>query len=133
MYKDLVFDYVKNQYGTEPEYLWDSSPESAVFRHRNGKWYGLVMKIHKSRLGIEPEEGESDEEIFILNVKCEPLIVDFMTRSKGFYHGYHMNKENWLTIMLDGTVDKGSILQFIDKSYENIGGIAAKGKEKKHA
>ena len=129
MYKDLVFDYAKNQYGTEPEYLWDNSPESAVLRHNNGKWYGLVMKIHKSCLGIEPE----DEEVFILNVKCEPLIVDFMARSNGFFHGYHMNKENWLTILLDGTVDKGSILQFIDKSYETVSGIAAKGKEKKHA
>ncbi len=65
MYKDLVFEYAKNQYGTEPEHLWDKDPESAVLRHINGKWYALVMKVHKSRLGQEEEDGEA----FILNVK----------------------------------------------------------------
>ncbi len=30
MFKDLVFDYVKTQFGTAPEYLWENSPESAV-------------------------------------------------------------------------------------------------------
>ena len=127
MYKELVFDYAKNQYGTEPEYMWEKSPESAVLRHTNGKWYAVVMKIHKTRLGLE-EDGEA----YILNVKCEPLIVDFMTRSKGFFHGYHMNKENWLTILLDGTVDRGTILEFIDKSYESVSGNISR-KEKKHA
>lgn len=128
MYKELVFEYVKNQYGTEPEYLWAKDPESAVLRHVNGKWYAVVMKVHKSRLG-EETENEEDEEVFILDVKCDPMIVDFMTRSKGFFHGYHMNKENWLTILLDGTVDKGTILEFVDKSYEAV----TKRKEKKHA
>lgn len=126
MYKELVFDYVKTQYGTEPEYMWEKSPDSAVLRHRNGKWYAVVMKVSKSKLGLE-----SYEDVFILNVKCEPLLVDFMTRSKGFFHGYHMNKNTWLTILLDGTVDKGTVFEFIDKSYEEIGGNLRK--EKKHA
>lgn len=132
MYKDLVFEYVKNRYGTDPEYLWEKDPESAVLRHANGKWYAVVMNVHKSRLGSEASEAEESGKAFILNVKCEPLIVDFMTRSKGFYHGYHMNKENWLTILLDGTVDKGTILEFIDKSYDNVSGNINR-KEKTHA
>ena len=28
-----VFEYVKKQYGTVPEYLWKESPESAVLRN----------------------------------------------------------------------------------------------------
>lgn len=34
---------------------------------------------------------------------------------------YHMNKENWITILLDGTVSKGKICELIDISYELTG------------
>ena len=34
-----IFEYVKKQYGTVPEYLWSKLPDSAVLRHKNGKWY----------------------------------------------------------------------------------------------
>ncbi len=88
------------------------------------------MKVSKSKLGLESYDG-----VFILNVKCEPLLVDFMTRSDGFFHGYHMNKNNRLTILLDGTVDTDTVFEFIDKSYSEISGNANGNvrKEKKHA
>ncbi len=125
MYKDIVLEYAKNQYGTEPEYMWEKTPDCGVLRHRNGKWYAAVLKVPKSKLGLE-----SDEEVYILNVKCEPLLVDFMTKSNGFFRGYHMNKNTWLSILLDGTVDKDTLFEFIDKSYNEIGGSGRK--EKKH-
>ena len=46
-----VFEYVKKQYGTVPEYLWKESPESVVLRHKNGKWYAVLMQVKKSKLG----------------------------------------------------------------------------------
>ena len=45
-----VFEYVKKKYGTVPEYLWKESPESAVLRHKNGKWYAVLMQVKKSKL-----------------------------------------------------------------------------------
>ncbi len=51
--RECIFRYVKEQYGTVPEYLWKTSPSSAVLRHGNGKWYGIIMSIETSRLGIE--------------------------------------------------------------------------------
>lgn len=65
-----VFEYVKKQYGTVPEYLWKESPESAVLRHKNGKWYAVLMQVKKSKLELEGE-GTVD----IINVKCEPDMV----------------------------------------------------------
>ena len=29
MYRDTIFQYVKKQYGTIPEYLWNDLPDSA--------------------------------------------------------------------------------------------------------
>ena len=38
MKKEEVFEYVLRQYDTVPEYLWSKSPDSAVLRHKNGKY-----------------------------------------------------------------------------------------------
>ena len=37
---------------------------------------------------------------------------------KGFLLGYHMEKSNWMTILLDGTVQEAEILDFLDMSYD---------------
>ena len=112
-----IYKYVKKQYGTIPEYLWKSSPESAILRHKNGKWYAAILRVEKSKLGLE-EEGMVD----IINVKCEPDMVGLLTQTYGFLSGYHMNKKYWITILLDGTVSEAKILDFLDMSYDLIDG-----------
>ncbi len=37
-------------YGTIPEYLWKDSPDSAILRADNGKWYALFMNTLLKRL-----------------------------------------------------------------------------------
>ena len=32
------------------EYLWAQSPDNAVLRHKNGKWYAVVMSVEKCEL-----------------------------------------------------------------------------------
>ena len=108
-----VFEYVKKQYGTVPEYLWKESPESAVLRHKNGKWYAVLMQVKKSKLELEGE-GTVD----IINVKCEPDMVGVLIETYGFLPGYHMNKEHWITMLMDGTVSEAKILDFLDMSYD---------------
>ena len=57
MKREEIFQYVKEQYGTEPEYLWKKDPDSAVLRHKNGKWYAIIMVVEKKILGLE-EDGK---------------------------------------------------------------------------
>ena len=102
MKREEIFEYVKNQYGTVPEYLWETSPKSAVLRHKNGKWYAVLMQVEKSRLGLE-EESMVD----IINVKCEPDMVGLLT-------------QYWITMLLDGRVSEAKILDFLDLSYDLI-------------
>lgn len=35
--REAVFGYVKENYGTEPEFLWASTPDAAVLRNRRNK------------------------------------------------------------------------------------------------
>ena len=53
MKKEEIFEYVQKQYGTIPEYLWSKLSDSAVLRHKNGKWYAVIMTVEKSKLGLE--------------------------------------------------------------------------------
>ena len=117
MKRGEIFEYVKKQYGTIPEYLWKSSPENAILRHKNGKWYAAILRVEKSKLGLE-EEGMVD----VINVKCEPDMVGLLTQTYGFLPGYHMNKKYWITMLLDGTVSEAKILDFLDMSYDLIDG-----------
>ena len=56
MKREEIFEYVNKQYGSIPEYLWRSSPESAILRHKNGKWYAAIMRVEKFKLGLK-EDG----------------------------------------------------------------------------
>ena len=115
--REEIYEYVKKQYGTVPEYLWKESLESAVLRHPNGKWYAVLMQVEKSRLGLE-----GDTKVDILDVKCDADMVGLLTQTYGFLPGYHMNKKYWITMLLDGTVSEAKILDFLDMSYDLIDG-----------
>ena len=116
--REEIFEYVKKQYGTIPEYLWSSSPDSAVLRHQNGKWYAVIMNVERSKLGLD-----GDGTVEIIDVKCDPEMTGMIIQTYGFLPGYHMNKQHWITILLDGTVGESKTLDFLDMSYDLIDGL----------
>lgn len=107
-----VLDFVQDNYGTEPEYLWVKTPDTCVFRNHKGKWYGIIMDLPKATFDLG--EGYID----ILNVKIQPDTRDLLLMKEGFFPAYHMNKKHWITILLDGTVDVDAIADLLDKSYD---------------
>lgn len=111
MNKQQVFDYVLAQYGTGPDYPWDD--DSAVLRHSGSrKWYGLVMRVKRDKLGLT-----GDGAVDVLNVKCGPLLTGSLRSRNGFHPAYHMNKEQWISIRLDGSAAQTDITALIDLSY----------------
>ena len=116
-----IFEYVQKQYGTVPEYLWSKSPDSVVLRHKNGKWYAVFMTVEKSKLGLE-----ENDLVDIMDVKCDPEMTSMIIQTYGFLPGYHMNKQHWITILLDGSVSEAKTLDFLDMSYDLIDGTGRK-------
>ena len=82
-----VFSWVKEVYGTEPDYPWNDW--NAVLRHKGNN-----------------------------NVKCDPVLIGSLREQSGFFPAYHMNKENWISILLDGSVPEDVIKNLINMSYE---------------
>ena len=47
-------------------------------------------------------------------------MVDKLLSTKGFYEAYHMNKKNWISIILDETLDDEIIKKLICDSYDIV-------------
>lgn len=114
--KELI-DYVRKTYDDELEYLWDKFPDNAVWRRKdNKKWYGALLTVSKRKLGIA-----SDEIVEIIDLRAKPEHLENLIDHVQFYPGWHMNKKNWYTIILDGSVPLDEILSKLTISYEIAG------------
>ena len=106
--------YILDTYGIEPDHPWQDDTDTAVFRHQtNRKWFALAMKIPKEKLGREGGELLID----VVNLKCETALIGSMLMEPGVYRAYHMNKDHWMTIALDGSAADDTILMLLDFSF----------------
>jgi predicted DNA-binding protein (MmcQ/YjbR family) len=56
-----------------------------------------------------------------ISLKCDPAkAVELRNRYSAVIPGYHLNKRNWNTIVLDGSVPDNLIYRLIDHSYETV-------------
>lgn len=111
MTRQEVFDYARQRYGTEPDYPWMDT--NAVLRHAdNKKWYAVILEVRREKLGLD-----GDGMLDVLNVKCDPILIGSLRLKPGFHPAYHMNKDKWLTIRLDGSVSPAEIQDLIDLSF----------------
>lgn len=107
-----VLAYAKKNYGAPPEYLWKKTPDCAALRAKNGKWFAVILTVEPSKLGLD---GDKKLEIIDLLVpKGEPARI---ADGNNYFLGYHMNKQSWLTVPLDGRVNAEIICGFLDISY----------------
>ena len=119
--RQSILAFTAKTYQTKPEHPWRQTPESAVLRHPNGKWYGVIMPVRRSRV-----TGTSEALCDILNVKCDPLMLGSVLLQKGFFPAYHMNKNNWVSILLDGTVPLSHVAAALQMSYALVSGGSGK-------
>ena len=108
-----VINYVKERYNLKPEYLFSDSPNTFVLKHKEAKWFGIVMDIPYTKVGID-----SKEIVYVLNVKVPTEQTTELIKINGIVPAYHMNKKYWISILLDGSVDIEVIKSLIDTSYD---------------
>lgn len=123
--REEITKYIKKKYKAGPEMLWRSYPDYAVFRHEdNRKWFAIIMDVDADKLGLPGKER-----VDIIDVKIDDLMLrDILLRQPGYLPAYHMNKQKWITIMLDGSVDAEQVCRMIDASFLDT--ASKKGKNK---
>ena len=98
MTREELFEQAWELWGTEPDRPFADSPEVAVLRHEGqGKWFGVVMSLRLSKLGLRGQDREVD----VLNIKCQPPLVTLLQQREGVFPAYHMNRKHWVSIRLD--------------------------------
>lgn len=111
-----IESYIKKKYGIEPEHPWGKYPENTTFQAKeNDKWFALIMPVARHSLGLC-----GNGEVYVVNVKARPEMIGMIVSTEGYLPAYHMNKQHWLTVLLDGTVPVEQVFERIDESYALI-------------
>lgn len=77
-------------------------PDTLVFKVTS-KMYGLI--------GLDDDPKR-------MNLKCDPQEAEALrAMHESIIPGYHMNKEHWNTVILDGSLPDELIFRLIDESY----------------
>ncbi len=84
-----------------------------VFKVKNKMFATLALGT-----GNEKDTDRKMAGHFCVNLKCEPeeavMLRDIFS---AVIPGYHMNKAQWNTVILDGSIPQGEIERMIDNSY----------------
>ena len=131
-----LFEYVAATYGAAPEYLWARLPGAFVFRHReNRKWFCVGMEVERAKLGLpaigsEVEDAEdsrrdvdatasrvSSDKVLLIDVKAGPIVGGSYLGQPGVVKAWHMNKNHWLGILLDGSASEQTVKELLDISF----------------
>ena len=111
MTRDELIRYAAERFSTDPEYPWDD--ENFILRHSgNRKWFALLMDVPREKLGLS-----GAEHVDVINLKCDAM-SGALRQQPGILPAYHMHRDSWVTVLLDGTVPIEDILPLIDLSYQ---------------
>lgn len=108
---------IKREYGDSPDFPWPRYPSFGVFRvPANRKWYALFGCAKKSVLSGEFPPDEGAEIAGIVNIKVAAGELQKLLKTRGVYPAYHMNRKNWITILLDSGVPDEFIMRLLGES-----------------
>jgi len=123
-----LMSLISERYHELPDYPFEDPhiKNYGVFRyHSNKKWYGLVMNIKKSALGVD-----SEDHVDVINVRIDENNRDNIINNKNIFPSYHMNKQKWVSIVLDDTLTDEEVMSYINYSRNfMMGKTARKGNE----
>lgn len=111
---DRIKDEIKTRYGDEPDFPFKKFPNYAVFRNpQNRKWYGLLMAVS---LGKLTGDEKDQQEAAVLNLKLAEEKLPALLKQEDFFPAYHMNKQNWLSVLLNNDLPDEEVLAMLDES-----------------
>ena len=94
------------------------------FLSLSGAWEDLpfdfvtpVYKVGNKMFGLLSTEENPPR----VNLKCDPaLALMLRERYPAVLPGYHMNKQHWNTVIVDGSIPDDDIRKMVEHSYELV-------------
>ncbi len=115
---EKYISYLSSQFGVQPDFPWDDSPDAGVFRCPNGKWFALMMKIKYKQLGV----GSGDENVWVVKLKHDADDIPDVVDRHSIFPAWHMSKKHWITVLLTAVTDFEKLCELTQRSFELVGG-----------
>ena len=113
-----VIAHIKKKYNVDPEHPWSAYPTFATFKcTNNNKWFALIMHIQANCLNVGGKYMLS-----VINIKLPPEKILSIIDNKSIFPAYHMNKKNWVTIVLNKEISSKTLFKLIDESHDLVQG-----------
>lgn len=111
---NLVDKFIKDSFNVDAEFLWEKYPEFGVYRNMfNKKWFAIIMNIDYSTI-----DKSKSGQVCVVDIKSNE--IQNLLKQQSFYPAYLMNKNNWITMVLDNTISLEIIFNLIKHSYELV-------------
>ena len=105
-------NYCLTKKGVEADFPFD---EKTLVMRVMGKMFAITNVAESTEL------GERVPAFYSINLKFDPeSIHEIRSEYDSVVPGYHMNKNHWSSVIMDGTIDDRQIMQWIDSSYHLI-------------
>ena len=111
-----INNFIKTKYNINPDFLWEKYPGYAIYRQTK-KWFALIGNVQENKVN---KKSKSTEEIEVLNIKVPKDNIVKILSENGYYEAYHMNKKNWVSIILNETLKDEEIERLLIESYNIV-------------
>ncbi len=109
-----IIEYIFNRYGDKLEFLWPKFSNNAIVRRKEtGKWYLVLVNIQLHKLSTIFKNNNEYKDVIVLRTCNAKNLID----NSRFFPAYHVNKKNWISVLLDSDVDINFVYSLIDDSF----------------
>lgn len=113
--KSKYDEFLQTNFNVKPDFPWADTPDYAVYRCKNQKWFALVMNISFKQLGFQ-----SEEKVWVVNIKADSQKIPNLIDNKSIFPAYHMNKKYWITILLTAVTDFEKLCELTRESFRVV-------------
>lgn len=118
-------NHLKEKFGDDFDHPFVKYPKYASFRHpANNKWYALVFPLKLDKLDSETKplaKSDLEREAEVINIKIDKRNLDQLLKKPGIYPSYHMNKQSWVSLVMDDCLSDQDVFDLVETSRALVG------------
>ena len=116
VYEDILC-YAKGKYNSTAVQPFKSNPEIKALVTPNDKWYALFLDVEYNKL---QKDSHIASKVKIVNLKHIPSKISTVIDNRNIFPAYHMNKNHWISVVLDNNIDIEYVKELIELSYNLV-------------
>jgi len=116
IYED-VLHYVKERYNSTTVKPFKTNPDIKALVTAKNKWYALFLDVEYNKL---QKDSLVDSKVKIVNLKHLSSEISTVIDNRNIFPSYHMNKNHWISVVLDNNIDIEYVKELIELSYNLV-------------